>query len=314
MQNIPGLFIKNFPQKIVAVLLAITIWAFVSNQNPLDTTEYQISVPISYTNIPKELAVVSPLVENINLRVTAQKQDKSSIKPSNFQIIVDLQKIQEGENEILLTASLIQSDANYKLIGLLPNQLNITTEPTVEKRVPIRITIVDNLGDNTVITEIQQTPDFISVRGAKSVVKNLEYIETLPVEINLSKNVHEFVVSLQPPYNVSLLEDIKNISGKIYLGAEVSNLLVENVPVFTAGGSFETRINPQKMNLLLSGSKNILQKINKKDIKAYIRLSNYKPGKYVIREVDLNLSSEIFIKRSWPPINVWILKNKKQQP
>ena len=221
-RGLPSFFIKNFPQKILAVLLAITIWVLVSNQNPLDTTEYQISVPISYTNIPKELAVVSPLVENINLRVTAQKQDKSSIKPSNFQVIVDLQKIQEGENEILLTASLIQSDANYKLIGLLPNQLNITTEPTVEKKVPVRITLVDNLGDNTVITEIKKTPSFISVRGAKSVVKNLEYIETLPVEINLSKNSQDFVVSLQPPSNVSLVEAIENVSGTIYLGEEVA--------------------------------------------------------------------------------------------
>ena len=73
---------------------------------------------------------------------------------------------------------------------------------------------------------------------------------------------------------MSLVEAIENVSGTIYLGEEVASLLVENVPVFTAGGSFETRINPQKMNLLLSGSKNILQKINKKDIKAYIRLSN----------------------------------------
>ena len=159
-RGLPSFFIKNFPQKILAVLLAITIWVLVSNQNPLDTTEYQISVPISYTNIPKELAVVSPLVENINLRVTAQKQDKSSIKPSNFQVIVDLQKIQEGENEILLTASLIQSDANYKLIGLLPNQLNITTEPTVEKKVPVRITLVDNLGDNTQIASISSIEKF----------------------------------------------------------------------------------------------------------------------------------------------------------
>ena len=266
-QSIPGLFIRNLPQKIVAILLAIVIWLFVGNQNPLDIAEYQIAVPISYTNIPKELAVVSPLVENINLRVTAQKQDESSIKPSNFQVIVDLQKIQEGENEILLTASLIQSDANYKLIGLLPNQLNITTEPTVEKKVPIRITVVDNLGDDKVITKIQKTPDFISVKGAKSVVKNLEYIETLPVEIDLSKNSHEFVVSLQPPSNVSLVEAIENVSGTISLGEEVASLLVENVPVFTAGGSFETRINPQEI-LLLSGAKNILQNINKKNIEA----------------------------------------------
>ncbi len=313
-KGIPSFFIRNLPQKIVAIFFAIIIWVFVGNQNPLDTTEYQISVPISYTNIPKDLTVVNPLVENVNIRVTAQKQDRSSIKPSNFQVIVDLQKIQEGENEILLTASLIQSDANYKLIGLLPNQLNIVTEPTVEKRIPIRITLVDSLGDNTVITEIQQTPNFVSIKGARSIVKNLEYIETLPVEINLSKNSHEFVVSLQPPSNVSLVEAIENVSGTIFLGEEVANLLVENVPVFPAGGSFETRINPKKINLLLSGAKQIIQNVKKENIKAYIRLSSYKPGKYVIREVDLNLPSEIFIKRSWPPINVWILESKKQQP
>ncbi len=311
-------FIKNFPQKIAAVILAIVIWVFVGNQNPLDTTEYQISVPISYTNIPKDLAVVSPLVENVNFRVTAQKQDRSSIKPSNFQVIVDLQKIQEGENEILLTSSLIQSDVNYNLIALLPNRLNIVTEPTVEKIVPIRITLVDNLGDNTVIIEIQKTPNFVSIKGARSIVKNLEYIETLPVEIAndriSSENSYEFVVSLQPPPNVILLETIENVSGTIFLGAEVGNLLVENVPVFTAGGSFETRINPKIINLLLSGAKPILQKINKKNIKAYIRLSNYKPGKYVIKDFDLNLSSEILIKRAWPPIDVWILENKKKQP
>ena len=70
----------------------------------------------------------------------------------------------------------------------------------------------------------------------------------------------------------------------------------------------------KRLTFYYQEQKQIIQNVKKENIKAYIRLSSYKPGKYVIREVDLNLPSEIFIKRSWPPINVWILESKKQQP
>ena len=65
---------------------------------------------------------------------------------------------------------------------------------------PVRITIVDNLDHSDYRNK--KTPSFISVRGAKSVVKNLEYIETLPVEINLSKSKN--LLSVYNLHNVSL--------------------------------------------------------------------------------------------------------------
>ena len=308
---LPAIFIRKIPQKLLAIIFGIVIWFFVGNQNPLEITEYQLSIPVSYINIPKTLAVTNKLIENINIRVTAQKSAKSSIKPSNFQAIVNLQKVKEGENEIQLDQSSIQSDANYKLLSLLPNSLSVNTERVAEKNLPIKVIVAGDLGDK-VISQITKKPDFVLVKGAFSVISSLQYIETQPVAITSATPKQDFVVALNIPQNISLLAGIENVAGTISLGDKAINIRLEDIPVFAVGSNFEVRSNPKKMNFLISGPQNIVSSINKDELKAYIRLNDYKPGKYVIKDVNLNLPSEVIIKTAWPPINIWILNNKIQ--
>lgn len=304
------IFIKNLPQKILAFIFGAIIWFFVGNQNPLQTVEYQLSIPVSYTSLPKNLAVTNELIENINIRVLAQSDDRDLIKPSNFQSVIDLENIKEGENEIKINQTFIQSDVNYKLVSLSPNNLFIVSERLAEKSIPVRVIVAGNLGD-LVVSKIDNEPSFLLIKGPFSVVQHLEYIETQPININYTDLEQDFVTGLNIPKNIVLVEGIENISGVITLGEKKTSIRLENIPVFTVGSIFEVRSNPKEINFLISGPQDIVNSIKKEDLKSYIRLNSYEPGKYLIKEVDLNLPSEVVIKKTWPPINIWILNKKK---
>ena len=314
IKKVINFFLKNLLQKVSAFFIALIVWFLVGSQNPLDTTEYQLAIPISYTNIPNQLVVTNQLIENINIKVVAQKKDKNVIKPSNFQAIIDLQKIKEGENVISITASSLQSNTNYKLISFTPAQLSVETDRVAEKSVSVRVITAGLEESNRVIKDLKRTPASVLIKGPLSLIQDLEFIETQPIDIDKNQDSQDFITNLNIPKNVSLSEGIENISGTILLGDKPANIRFDNIPIFPVGSLFEVRSNPKAVNFLLSGPENLISNLKKEDLKGYINLSEYQPGKYNIKQFYLNTSSEILIKQAWPPVDIWILNSKKNQP
>jgi YbbR domain-containing protein len=133
----------------------------------------------------------------------------------------------------------------------------------------------------------------------------------MPVNIDPLKEEQDFITALNVPSSISILEGVENISGKIILGTKSKNIRFDNIPVFPIKSSFEVRSNPKAINVLLTGPEELIDKISKEDLAAYIDLSQYQPGIYSIKDFDLSLPPEINIKTAWPPVDIWILENKK---
>lgn len=302
-------FFRNIVQRATAVFLAFVIWILVGNQNPLNDTEFQLTASISYTNIPSTLIVTNELLEFVNIKISAQKRDANKIKSSNFQAVLDLSKIKKGENNITIIPRNIQSGINFQLISFTPKNLVVVADRVAEKPLDVRV-IIAGLEDR-VIDKLQKTPSRVLIKGPISVLSELDYIETNPVNIDQSLFEQDFVVDLNISKNLSVLEGVENIVGKIILGDKAISILFENIPVFPIKSSFEVRSNPKAINVLLVGSKDLMATINKKEISAYIDLSGYSPGEYSIKEFDFNLPTEITIKKAWPPVDIWIVNNKK---
>ena len=304
--------VKNLIQRISAVLIAVIIWIVVGNQNPLNNIEFQLATSVSYVNVPNNLVITNELIEQINIKIKAQRRDTNKIKASNFQIILDLKNIKEGKNNFTIAAGDIQSSINFKLISLTPHTLIIDADRVAEKSINIRVIVAGLHETNKVIKKLQNTPSSVLVKGPISFIKDLEYIETLPVDIDINQQEQDFVIGLNIPKNLSIPEGIENISGRIILGEKAKSVLFDKVPVSPIRSSFEVRSNPKTINILLSGPSEIIDNINKNKLKAYINLLDYQPGKYNFKKFDLNLPSEVIIKKSWPPVDVWILTNKKK--
>ena len=302
-------FFRNVVQRVTAIFLAFIIWMLVGNQNPLNDTEFQLNTPVSYTNIPNNLVVINELLEVVNITITAQSRDTNKIKSSNFQVVLELGEIKKGENIIAITSKNIQSDINFQLISFTPQNLVVQADRVAEK--PVDVSVIFAGLEGRVITKLQKTPSSVLIRGPISVLRHLDYIETLPVNINQDTLEQDFVVGLNLKKHLSVLEGVENIAGKILLGDKAKSVLFEEVPVFPIKSDFEVRSNPKTINVLLLGTEEFIKSIKKDKLTAYIDLNNYQPGKYVIKDFGFNLPTEISVKKAWPPVDIWILNNKK---
>ena len=307
-------FYRNIIQKIVAVIIAFIIWILVGNQNPLDRVEFQLTVPISYTNTPNNLVIINEIVESLNIKILVQKRDSNSIKPSNFQVVLDLNSIVEGENNIAIRPSNIRSEVNFRLESFTPQNLLIKTEVSGKRTFPIRLITTGLEQSEKVIDEIKITPSTITMQGPISTIKKLNFIETIPLKLNPLETTIDFVLGLNIPSNLSVLQGPENVSGTVFLGEEGKNIRFNKIAVLPIKSDFKLRINPKTINLLLSGPKNLIDNLNRDNLSIYIDLSNYQPGNYTIKEIenfDFSLPPEIIVKTIWPPIDIWILNEKK---
>ena len=263
--QIGNIFLKNKIQKIAAIFIAFIIWGTVNIPfQGSNYVEYQLTIPVSYTNLPQELVIVSSLAESVGVRIKTRKINDDKIRASNFQCNIDLRNIKVGEVELPITEKFIQSQVDFELISVNPGSLKIATDEIVELKLQIRPVINGFPANNQIIAETFVNPETITIRTAKSVAKNLPYINTQSIEVDGINNDRSVSINIQIPPHTTILDEINTVEVFLKLGAEQGNLLIENIPIGILGNRYVARINPKTFNVVLRGPKNLLEAYKQK--------------------------------------------------
>ncbi|MGK0289240.1 MAG: YbbR domain-containing protein [bacterium] len=311
------LLFTNLPQKFLALGLSLFIWiiAELPKRTQQNNVPVFISIPISYVNLPRNLVITSDLFHSTNISFEISQDKVAKIHPSLFQAIVDLKDLSSGVHTYTITRKSIKSPDQVNILNISPSKIKLTVEETIQKKLPIRATVLGTPAKGYVLEEIITLPDTILIRGRTSAVKQIQFISTKPINVKgLNSNV-DILTELSLPSGIKFLEKEKLFQGKITAKIKVSSepmtLRLNDVPIGLINKQFITKINPSKFNILLRGPKSLLQNFSQENLHAFIDLAKYKPGTYKIRKPTLQLPAAIQVQQVWPPINVWILNQKK---
>ena len=309
--KIKKLFTHNAAQKILAFSLAFFIWLLASAPQKQEQSVIRFFIPVTYQNLPKDLEIVSKEIQSINIAVEVKRANQGEVHPSNFQALLDLSRVMEGDNTIYISEKNIKSTVdNINVISVSPSEVELKFEKVIEKRLPIRPVIVGGLAKGFVINDIHMEPKFANLRGPTSILEKMDQVETSPVNVNELDSDIDIAVNLNLPKRVRFLDKVEFLAARIKVGSEPMNLRIDQVPIGLVNQVYVTRINPKEFNVLLRGPKSILEKFSRDDIRAVIDLQHYKPGTYKIKEPKLYHPPSIQVQKVWPPIDIWVLKQK----
>lgn len=179
--------------KLLSLLVAVVLWAYVSNENnPVKERVFK-DLPIDVRGLPSGLAV-SELPGNVSLKVQAGQSVISELNPGAIEVFADFSGVQPGKRQVHLQ---VQVPADVKVLSLTPEKVTAKVESLAEKQVPVRIRTEDAPEKGYKILSIRTKPDEVIVRGPKSVVdkvrtanvdvhlkdKNSSFSETVPVRV-----------------------------------------------------------------------------------------------------------------------------------
>ncbi len=302
--------IKNPIQKLLAVSFAIIIWAFAPSPNK-NLTEVKFFVPVSYVNLPKNLEITSEPLQSISVSVEIPRSELQQNYPSLFRVVIDLEDAIPGENEFNISRNALKIPDNVKILEIVPNQLNLTFEETMEKDLPIKPVFIGEPARGYVLEHIDLIPDSVKVRGLVSVLSKIQQLESKAINIEAIDIDQDFLIYLNFPEGVTAMEsEYEHYTLRIKVGSEPISKRFLKIPIGIINQTYVTRLNPRVFNVVLRGPRSLMQDFTKQDIQAFIDLQSYRPGDHQIETPTLRLPPEIQLQKSWPPIRIWVKKQK----
>jgi YbbR domain-containing protein len=162
---------RNLGYKVVSLVLAITLWIWIVNQN--ETTgiigKQTLSVPLVTYNQPANLAIVS------NIPLISVKLDNSNqaINVKDLFAYVDLRDAQAGEHSYQVQ---MKGPEGVKIEDYSPTNVIIRLDTVKDKIVPVNVTLEGKPAEGFVAKQPLVTPPVVNIRGPASILEKMDSV------------------------------------------------------------------------------------------------------------------------------------------
>lgn len=181
-RKLPSFILKNWSWKLMSVLMAVCLWAFLIMQDPTLTRERVFTdVTLNVVNADtlrrnSGLVVLSGLDEEnlkARMRVDVPQRVYNNVTVSNFNPRIDLSRITDvGEQEIRVTST---STTTYGSVqDISPDTITVVVDEYVTNyRVPVSVNVTGEYPDGFHGSSISADPSVVAVSGPRSIVDQI---------------------------------------------------------------------------------------------------------------------------------------------
>lgn len=180
---------SNTFYKIISVLVAIVLWAYVLQVTDPMKEQTFTDVPIQLLNeeslTTRGLALSGEAVYTVDVKIRAKRADLGNITAGDIIANADLFGYSLGKNYIPVTVS---APEGVTILEVKPVKINVVIEELIEVAKPIRVSFLGQFEDGIEAGQVTTQPEEVQVSGAKSEVSAVAYVK---VEVNTSKLTSE---------------------------------------------------------------------------------------------------------------------------
>jgi YbbR domain-containing protein len=187
----------NLSLAALALALAISLWLYVTErENPTETLTFNSAIPITFVNVPNDLAISQASASNVRIRIEAPENEFDGLEVDDFEATADLGGLSEGLSSVPVDVSPPNSRVN--VVAITPAQVDVTLEPRRSRDVPVRVELVGSPQTGFAAADTDVEPETATVTGPESLVA---LVDSVVAEVNLTGarvDLTEDRVQLQP--------------------------------------------------------------------------------------------------------------------
>ena len=293
----------------------------INYEGNINSIDYELDPStVNITIYPKASTTKTATIDTINketldakLSVSQVTIDKTEIiikgaehiieKVANVRALVDIRKLVDPAAGVMTLEEvpLIAYDTNGKVVEveMVPSKVTATINiESPHKEIPIKPIPVGEVQFGKAISSITSSVAKVTVYGSQEVINKIEYF---PIEVEVEKlsTNKEFNISLVAPEGIRALS-VKNTKISITLGEEITKE-IKNIQIETINldSNYKaTAVNSvTKTNIIVKGTKEVLDAIDETKVKAIVDLTGYKEGDH---EVEVIVTGDD-VKASYTP-------------
>ncbi len=293
---------KNLGLKLLVLLISIILWF---QQTLLQEHTVTLAIPFKLVNIPSRLIPEPYSKKTVSTSVKARGIDILLMKFLDVHFRIDASKFSYGSNVINLSLSdlVLPEHVSIKLEKMeVKEKLVISMDRLVTKKKPIHINYVSVKDlEYFLKNKIDIANKRVKIRGALSAVKAVKKIESEKISRKMVKNGMINIRLIPPTENIVLLEP--EITLRVVEQKSVSKT-ISLIPI-SYPQTNKVTIIPQKVSVMIRGPQNIINKIKRNDIEAYVDNEAIKKNGFA--EIKFNIPKGITLV-DYTPRQVQVIK------
>lgn len=254
-------------------LVAALFWFSVTMGGSFRT---RVDVPLTISNMPRNIALVTPLPKTINVLLEARGWQLLFLSAGS-QLLYEIPGARLRSGSIQTNRALSENmvlPEGVVAIRAYPETLFVRVDRFLKKKVPLHVGVLSisfKEPDFGLMQNIQITPDSIMLEGAESVLRN---IESWPIE-NRTYTDLSLPVAEEVPVVDSLHGAVKFRTDKVtlYIPTEqLADLSFDNIRVTIkdAPRDREVLLGQQTVTIYVRGGVNYLSTLSDEDFRAEI--------------------------------------------
>ena len=277
--------------------------------NPIKSLDYKVdpsrATIVIYPKVSASRTVTTDILNKDKLGSTLVI---SSIKLDRDEVIIKsykekLEKVASVKALVDVNALIANSAGTYTLenvkliaydekgteikdIEIVPGTITATVEiSSPSKTVPVKVVPVGDVASGSAISSITSNVNNITLYGEEDVLKDISEIE-VEIDVNGLSKDKTFQETIVKPTGVRSMSDTA-ITIKVKMEGETSKEFKDIPIVFEHLDTNKYKplaknASDTKVDVVVKGVKSVLDKLDSKDIKAYVDLSDLEPGTYEV--------------------------------
>ena len=247
--------------KVIALICALMLWFYAEAQeNP--SKERQLTVPIQYVNAAADL-VVENAPQSIQVTIKGNETNIMSLRSDDFTAVVDLSNamIGSGTYPVQVTTSAVTERFTYT-----PDKVSVSVDQITQKEVPVQLRTEGSLAQQYEVQHIDLQPNTVVIKGKLSVIGDLQFVETVPIDISGIDADKSLIGFLQLPEGVSAQTDGTGFHTDVEITVQLyvqpiqeTKELQAMITVRNLSEGFAAMLEPAVASLTLRGDADVLE-------------------------------------------------------
>ena len=188
-----GLMFENLAWKLLALAVAVVIWALVASEPELATFA---TVRLEYKNMPEDLEISSEPVDSVVLELRGPSGElRGAGELAHPAVVLDMSSAQAGERTFMIGADNVKMMRGVRLVRAIPSQVRLAFEQRRTLTVPVRVRFSGEGQNGYVVASYEAAPRVLRIVGPRSRVARIAAVVTDPVDVSTTVGTAEFRVN-----------------------------------------------------------------------------------------------------------------------
>lgn len=289
---------KNWPVKLISLIVAIFLWAYVVNNSQNDELRTFRNIPVELKNMEsineKDLLIMEPKDPTVTVKLRGKRSDLLKIQRSDISVSVDLDGYGERNSTIPIN---VIAPPNTTVSYVSKNNIMFKFEKLIKKDMDIEIETVGNLpSDHLILTSKKASPDKITLKGASSQVSKIKKAKVVVDASTITNDTNLNLPVQLEDENGELVEGVELSQGFINVSLSINSTKEVPIKLKTTGSPAEginiSKYTFSQEHVSIVGAKETLDDINYIDTKP-VDLTQINETTNV--NIDLDLPEGIFL-------------------